>query len=116
MKRFIICIASFFLFTAFSWATDVRLEWDEIPDNEVIGYVVYRAQMSGVTSAPFMKVADVPGRETTIYVDTVDDATDWVWVVTARNAGGLESGPSNITQLYELTLPIPPRNLRRDIN
>jgi len=108
----VVCLMALAAATA-AGAGEVTLRWDPNSEPDVVKYRIYRAELSGVTSAPFERIAEVEGRESTIYTDTVDDARNWVWCVTAVDSQGLESGPSNIAQHYDLVVPIAPRNLRK---
>ena len=68
----------------------VSLAWDSSPDTNVTGYVVYSGNASGTYSSR----VDV-GTNTSTTVASLAEGSTYYFVVTAYNADGIESGPSN---------------------
>ena len=75
----------------------VRLAWDPSPDPQIIGYNVYRSESPGAFSvSPLNGSTLVAG--TTFTDSTREWNRNYYYVVTAVNAGGQESAPSNPLQ------------------
>src|ERR1051326_2091558 len=68
----------------------VTLAWDSSPDTNVTGYVLYSGNASGTYSSR----VDV-GTNTSTTVASLAEGSTYYFVVTAYNADGIESGPSN---------------------
>ena len=73
-----------------SASQSVSLAWDSSPDTNVTGYVLY----SGNVSGKYTSRLDV-GTNTTTTATGLAEGSTYYFVVTAYNAVGLESGPSN---------------------
>lgn len=86
-------------------AAELTLEWDpNAPADQVTKYSLYEV----VASPDFkLKLAEVSGQLTTLTFDF--SAGPHEIVLTASNALGIESGPSNAVQF---TVPHPPTGLR----
>lgn len=69
---------------------NVSLAWDASPDTNVAGYAVYY----GTTSGSHPTRVDV-GKSTTTIIPGLIDGSNYFFVVTAYDATGLESEPSN---------------------
>lgn len=72
------------------FAAQVQLGWDPSPDATITGYRVHH----GASSGNYSTSIDV-GLTTTTTVTDLDPGQCYFFVVTAYNALGLESGPSN---------------------
>lgn len=70
----------------------LNLVWDASPDSTVSGYRVYY----GTSSGNYTTVIDV-GNTTTATISNLTPGTTYYFVVTAYNASGVESTPSNET-------------------
>ena len=120
LKRFIWFFMGFcFLFFMARWAysAEVTLEWDANTQKNLAGYNIYQAERSGYISTAWEKIGtnepDAEGVILTEFAFTVDAAKNWTWYVTAFSSDGIESGPSNVVELYDRT-PLPaPKNLRK---
>jgi photosystem II stability/assembly factor-like uncharacterized protein len=86
--------------------SSIVLDWDPSLSNNVVGYRVYR---SASATSNFTKIADAVS--TTNYVDTagLTIGATYYYYVTAYNASGEESAPSNIARAVfgQLKLWIP---------
>jgi hypothetical protein len=71
-------------------AQSVRLAWNASPSSGVTGYRVHYRTSSGSEST----VLNV-GDRLTATISGLDDATTYLFSVTAYNSAGLESAPSN---------------------
>src|SRR5260221_5463889 len=82
------------LFVAFhltaSAGQSVTLAWDSSPDTNVTGYVLYSGNASGTYSSR----VDV-GTNISTTVASLAEGSTYYFAVTAYNADGIESGPSN---------------------
>jgi Divergent InlB B-repeat domain/Fibronectin type III domain len=78
----------------------VNLAWDANPEPDIARYKVYWGLQSGTPT----KSLEV-GKVTTATVANLDEGTTYFFTVTAINAAGLESGPSNEVSY---TTPSPP--------
>lgn len=86
-------------------AQSVKLAWDASPSSDVTGYNVYYRTDSGDWSLPL----DV-GNVTTATVSNLNDATTYVFSVTAYNSARIESPRSNEVP-YTTPSPPPPEEL-----
>jgi Domain of unknown function (DUF4082)/Abnormal spindle-like microcephaly-assoc'd, ASPM-SPD-2-Hydin/HYDIN/CFA65/VesB-like, Ig-like domain/Cep192 domain 4 len=74
-------------------AHTVQLSWSDSASSDIVGYEVYRGTISGGQSAAPLNSAPVAG---TSFTDTsVQSGSTYYYVVTAVNAAGAESSPSN---------------------
>ncbi len=87
----------------------VPLSWDVHPQDDIVGYIVYR---SDAADGEFAKIADVKGRENTRYLDggrdpgnLLDDST-YYYLVSAVNHIGVEGDDSKV--FSAATRPPPP--------
>jgi hypothetical protein len=93
MKTLILCLAMFFATAAL--ADDLTFAWDPNPEADVIGYRLKFGSESGVYTRS-VNVGNV-----TTFTEAIDwsvenkEGTERYVVVTAYNAAGLESPPSN---------------------
>lgn len=80
----------------------VPLTWDAATDNiGVTGYKIYKGTASGIYDSS-EDVGNV-----TSYVVTVPSGGTWFFVVTAYDAAGNESGPSNeVSDTVDTTSPV----------
>lgn len=86
-------------------APTVSLAWEPSPDADVVKYRLYCGPSTGTYS--FSR--DLGNVTNTVFTNMVAGGHYW-FVVTAINAGGAESDPSNE---IDLAVPVsPPRNLR----
>lgn len=92
-------------------AMDVDLRWTANLEPDLVGYNVYRAVMSGVTSEAFQKVNQEPVL-LPMYTDTVDETKRYVWQVTAIDEEGNESHVSNVVIHPDPKRPIAPIGLK----
>lgn len=86
-------------------ASPISLEWDPSPDADVVNYRLYW----GPVSATYTNHADV-GNVTNTVFSQVAGGGHYYFVVTALNAGGAESDPSNEVD-YQAPVT-PPKRLR----
>jgi fibronectin type 3 domain-containing protein len=97
MKKFILCAL---LFPVSSFAKTATLTWSpNAAIDSVDHYNVYRSKTSGVYDKT-MPLASVPGSTrdangNVFYVDTIDNASTFFYVVTAFATSGVESDFSN---------------------
>ena len=100
MKRLIVFIIfAILLFPLNLCATDITLEWDRNTE-DITGYIVYRGFVTApeAASGPMCEIARVsqtPEGQKPEYVDTIPDGSNIMYVVTAYDSEGRESGPSN---------------------
>jgi len=76
----------------------LSLEWDSSPDPNVVGYRLYYRDLASTN----VHVADVKG-QTWVELNDLNAASTYSFSVTAYNAVGLESDPSNS---IEYTIPL----------
>ena len=93
--------------------TDVDLSWTAATDDTAVtGYAVHRSTTEGFTPTPATLVADVTG---TSYADTDLAADTYYYVVTARDAAGNVSPPSEQASVVvvgpDVTAPSAPADL-----
>ena len=96
MKKLFATLLLVIIFAAPSYAMDVTLEWDPNPEPDLVGYAIYRAELTGNVSTVWVEIATVPiGTET--YTDAgLPDNAKPIYYITAYNEGGYESMPSNV--------------------
>lgn len=99
MKIFLI-VTALALLTTTAYAVDVTLQWDPHPDPDLHHHTLYQADRLKEGTGPWAKVADIDKPGTTITI-IVENGKNFAWVVTATGVNKLESGPSNMVQLYE---------------
>lgn len=102
----------------------VPLAWDPLLVGDVAGYAVERA---GASEGPFERLAVLPGRVQTLYVDRgrppqaatdaggpglADGATFFYRVRAFDPAGRLSGAPAPVVEATTAPLPDPPRDLR----
>lgn len=94
------------LFPILSHAGEIKLAWDASPSTNVVGYILY----AGTNNPALTNVAERinTGTNQTVVVDFVKRGS-WFFWVTAHEAQGVESEPSNIVQVQ---VPEPPANAR----
>jgi len=109
MKTLILCLAMFF--AAAALADDLTFAWDPNPEPDVIGYRLKFGSESGVYTRT-VNVGNV-----TSFTEAIDwsvenrEGAERFVVVTAYNAAGLESPPSNELDLGGQA-PSAPKNPR----
>lgn len=97
--------------------TKITFQWDRNSENDLAGYRLYQSDTSGsYTYGPGKEVAEIKviseDHPDTVTIINVPDGT-WYWVLTAFDAHGNESGPSNeVTQTFDTTPPERPFFLR----
>ena len=96
MKTIISCII-FLLFSASSFAADIKLAWDANTESDLAGYKVYMKEGSNVP--PFVKIQDIPKGVIEATVKNLGLISATSFAVTAYNTAGLESGYSNIVTI-----------------
>lgn len=74
-----------------SGAGSAVLEWDPVVSARLAGYRIHY----GTASGSYSRAADVPAGSTTHTLQGLAGGTRWYFVVTAVDASGQESGPSN---------------------
>lgn len=93
------------------WADEVNLAWDASTESNLKGYNIYRAERIEDKTTAWEQIGTVAGDIST-YIDEVDNK-NYAYMVTAFDATGKESFPSNMVERYDRT-PFPSvRNLRK---
>ena len=96
MKKLLLAVVAFFFMCGIAWsASNVTFTWDSNSESDLAGYRLYQSQTSGVyTFGDGNQVATIlAGIETVQIIDIPDGV--YFWVLTAYDADGNESGPSN---------------------
>ena len=114
MKK-LLCLIAFFLFTGTAMAATytVTFEWDHSTSADATGYRVYMSPTSGQYSYGAGKALASYGYVTTGQATvTLDEGQRRYFVLTAFDAAGNESGPSNEVSWTapDVTPPAPPSN------
>ncbi|KQC03136.1 MAG: hypothetical protein APR55_07060 [Methanolinea sp. SDB] len=86
--------------------------WNPNTETDLAGYRLYQSAVSGqYTFGAASAVADITAGTETVSLENVPDGT-WYWVLTAYDASGHESGPSNeVTLAIDTTPPDSPTGL-----
>ena len=111
MKKLFLSIIFILSFATIGWAGSVTLQWDANTESQLAGYYLYRAERIGDHTTAWEKV-DTIAKDVITYTDEVDDK-NYAWMVTAFDAAGNESFPSNMAERYDRTPPMPVQNLRK---
>jgi len=106
----IMLIITLALLTSSAYAKDVTLEWDHVTDPDLHHYTIYQADRFGDKTGPWKPEKTIEGSINTATL-TVTDGDNFAWYVTASDAAGNESRPSNMVELYDRTPPGVPPNL-----
>ena len=107
----------FFIFAiamqGIAWAASVNLAWDYTQGTDpAVGFYIYRQQSC---TGAFTKVnaTPTPLSPMTFTDSTVLNNVTYCWEVTAADAAGMESTPSNVLQFsIPAAKPAAPSNLR----
>ncbi len=83
----------------------IRCQWEAPPYTETVTYAIYRSSATQITSVAGMTplATDIPQ---TMAIDPTPSPTDHCYVITARDAVGNESPPSNSFYLNFDLLPV----------
>ena len=95
-KSLLLAVVAFFFMCGIAWsASNATFTWDSNSESDLAGYRLYQSQTSGVyTFGDGNQVATIlAGIETVQIIDIPDGV--YFWVLTAYDADGNESGPSN---------------------
>ena len=107
MKKLLLAVVAFFFTVGMACAaSNVTFEWDANSELDLAGYRLYQSQTPGVyTFGDGNQIATVlAGTETVQITDVVDGI--YFWVLTAYDATGNESGPSNeVTANFDTLAP-----------
>lgn len=92
-----LALAIFFvMFATTAGAVDVDLFWDPNTEEDLAGYNVYQAKVTGNHSTAWTHIAAVLAPTVTHTVFGLPDNTNFIWHVTAYDTGGQESLISNV--------------------
>lgn len=103
-------VIAYGLLTTSAYAEDVALAWDPVADPDLDHYTLYQADRFSDKTGAWKPVKTVEAGTNTATL-TVADGDNFAWYVTASDAAGNESGPSNMVELYDRTPPGIPPNL-----
>lgn len=95
------CLALLCAFGATPSRASVSLSWDQDPDPTVAGYNMHY----GTASLAYSQVVTV-GTATTVTIDGLQPGVTYYFAVTAYNASGTESLPSNEVQYTTALVPV----------
>ncbi len=91
-------------------AVSITLTWEYEQGSDLATmFVVYKQE---ACVGPFVAVASVPVAQLTYNITGLVPGTTECWEVTARDAVGLESAPSNVLGFSVSQLPAAPSNLQ----
>lgn len=104
------CLAALALILVSMQAGSVVFEWDHSPDPLVTRYRLYWGTSSGVYTASQPTLT----KTNALYIDNklLSSNVPYFFTVTAANAAGVESLPSNEVSWTNVARPRPPTNLR----
>ena len=116
MKRLlsVLMAGAILLFTTMAFAgTSVTFEWDANTETDLAGYRLYQSTALGTyVFGSGNEVAEILVGTETVILENVSSGT-YFWVLTAFDAGGNESLPSNeVTATLDSMSPDAPKNLR----
>jgi len=101
-------------------ANKVPLKWEAHPDDNVRGYIVYRAE---VEEGPFLQIAKIKGREKTSYVDgggsglfakkkKLESSNLYFYRIQAYNRVDAKSEMGEVISVMTRPVPAPPENIK----
>ena len=100
--------------------SEITFNWDRSPETDATGYRFYQSTASGSyvygPSSPNLKgtIPQAPAGSIPAFTLTAMPDGTCFWVVTAFDAKGNESGPSNeISVVLDTTPPASPKNLKQ---
>ena len=86
---------SILIYTTFSYAVQVTLEWNANTEQDLSGYIIYQ----GTSSKDYDASMDV-GKWTSATIANLEDNETYYFAVTAYDTEGNESGYSNEVCIY----------------
>ncbi|MBI4446531.1 MAG: fibronectin type III domain-containing protein [Acidobacteria bacterium] len=85
MWRFTLSLVLFTHSFSAATASSVKLMWDANPENDIVGYYIYRSQVSGTGYA---RINQAPVTTTTYIDAALTEGVSYYYVVTAVNTRG----------------------------
>jgi len=107
MKKLLLAVVAFFFTVGMACAaSNVTFTWDPNSESDLAGYRLYQSNTSGAyTYGDGNQIATIPTGIETVKIADVADGT-YFWVLTAYDATGNESGPSNeVTANFDTLAP-----------